>query len=60
MHMRSDDPYSWRPRTISFPRFAMLISGGEGRYRVIWPGQYLVRKSRTTGRLIYRFDRDQF
>jgi hypothetical protein len=54
MHIPTGDPYSWSSRTILVPRFGLLISGGGSRFRLILPGRYFVRRSRTTGRLVYR------
>lgn len=48
------DVYEWRPRIILIPRIGMLITRSGSRTRVIWPGRYLVRRSRSLGQTMYR------
>ncbi len=49
---RSD--YEWRPVRLSFPRVGLLVNRHGMRTRMIWPGRYLVRKSRTFSKWVYR------
>jgi len=49
-----DEAYEWHIRHVIVPRFALLVDRHGTRTRLIWPGQYMVRKSRTYGRQIYR------
>lgn len=53
-HVAESDQQSWKPRFIAFPRFAIFISYGEAKTRLIWPGHYLARRSQSSGRWIYR------
>jgi hypothetical protein len=50
----SDDDYEWRRSFIFFPRVAKMMSREGVRTEWIWPGAYLVRKSRTLRGRIYR------
>jgi hypothetical protein len=49
---RIDD--EWQPCRVTFPRFGLLLNRDGVRNRLIWPGRYFVRKSRTFSRPIYR------
>lgn len=50
-----DNPdYEWRPCRVAFPRVGLLINRDGVRTAMIWPGRYLVRKSRTFSKWIYR------
>lgn len=51
---RSD--YDWRPVLVTFPRIGLLVNRHGMRRRLIWPGHYLVRKSRTFRKWVYRPD----
>jgi|GEM_PF-2077141 hypothetical protein len=46
--------YEWQPCSILFPRIGTMLSRHGVRTRVILPGHYLVRRSRTLGGRIYR------
>ena len=46
--------YEWQPCRVTIPRFGLLVSRHGIGTRLIWPGQYLVRRSRTFSRWIYR------
>ncbi|MDR6834540.1 MULTISPECIES: hypothetical protein [unclassified Sphingopyxis] len=50
----NDPDYEWHPRRVAFPRVGLLIDRNGVRTGVIWPGRYLVRKSRTFSKWIYR------
>ncbi|PAL22573.1 hypothetical protein [Sphingopyxis sp. GW247-27LB] len=52
----SGDPtaYEWQPCAIMFPRIGTMLSRHGARTRVILPGHYMVRRSRTLGGRIYR------
>jgi hypothetical protein len=49
-----DTAYEWRPCHLTVPRFGLLLDRYGVRTRLIWPGRYMVRKSRTYSRPIYR------
>jgi hypothetical protein len=44
----------WEWRYLLFPRFALNVNRTGMRTRLIWPGRYLVRWSRTYKRFVYR------
>ncbi len=46
--------HDWRSRRLAFPRLGLLMDRNGVRTRVIWPGLYHVRKSRSFGKWIYR------
>ena len=47
--------YEWRRCIIIFPRMGKMLSRNGGvQTGLIWPGVYMVRKSRTLRRPIYR------
>ena len=52
----SNDPndYEWQSCVIMFPRIGTMLSRHGARMRLILPGHYLVRRSRTLGGRIYR------
>lgn len=54
--MDDDEPetFDWHEVAVSFPRIGRLITRDGARVRVIWPGYYLARRSRTMGKTIYR------
>ncbi len=46
--------YDWQPCSLLFPRFGKLLTRDGVRTRLILPGSYLFRRSRTFGSWIYR------
>lgn len=52
----SIDPaaYEWQSCSIMFPRFGMKVDRFGTSFGLILPGRYLVRRSRSLGRWIYR------
>lgn len=46
--------YEWQPCSIFFPRIVKLMTREGVRTRLILPGLYLFRRSRTFGGWIYR------
>ncbi|WP_439568405.1 hypothetical protein [Sphingopyxis sp.] len=46
--------YEWQRCRLALPRFGLLVDRYGVRSRLMWPGDYLVRRSRTFGRWIYR------
>jgi len=44
----------WQLCRVAFPRFGLLLNRDGVRNRLIWPGQYFVRRSRTFSQPIYR------
>jgi len=48
----------WRRCRVTFPRFGLMLDRDGVHKRLILPGHYLVRHSRTMGRRLYRLDRD--
>ncbi len=48
----------WRRCRVTFPRFGLLLDRDGIHRRLIMPGRYLVRRSRTMRRMLYRPDRD--
>ncbi len=46
--------YDWQPRAIWFPRFGLKLSRDGTHTRLLLPGRYLARRSRSLGRWIYR------
>ncbi|MCA0210117.1 MAG: hypothetical protein LCH74_13720 [Proteobacteria bacterium] len=48
--------YEWQPCRIVIPRTGLWIDHHGVRSRLIMPGRYLVRRSRTFRRKLYRFD----
>jgi hypothetical protein len=48
--------HDWQPYVILFPRIGLWLGHKGTHSRLIWPGRYLVRKSRTLQRWIYRRD----
>ncbi|WP_145923442.1 hypothetical protein [Sphingopyxis macrogoltabida] len=55
--MDDDEPetFDWHEIAVSFPRLGYLITRDGARLRIIWPGWYMVRRSRTMGKTIYAF-----
>jgi hypothetical protein len=49
---KTDD--EWQRCRLMLPRFGLLLKRDGLRNRLIWPGQYFVRTSRTFSRPIYR------
>ncbi len=49
-------PYEWHPRSILFPRIGKMVTRDGVRTRLILPGRYLVRRSRSMNRWVYRRD----
>ena len=52
----SIDPavYEWRPGLILLPRIALKVTRFGTRNSLLLPGRYLIRRSRSLGRLVYR------
>lgn len=48
------DVYDWQTRLILFPRFGAWLDRDGLHRRLILPGSYLVRRSRSHGKWIYR------
>ena len=48
------DAFDWQPCSFVLPRVGLILSRHGPRTRVIMPGHYLVRRSRTLGQWIYR------
>lgn len=48
------DGGDWEWRHILFPRYALKVTRTGMRVRIVWPGRYLVRWSRTYKRNVYR------
>jgi len=46
--------YEWQPRHLMLPRIARLLTRDGLRIRLLLPGTYLFRRSRTLGCRIYR------
>ncbi len=46
--------YEWHSRTVWFPRFGLLLRRDGAHTRLIMPGEYLVRRSRSMKRWLYR------
>ncbi len=46
--------YEWQPCALVLPRFGLKLSRHGTSTSLLWPGRYLVRRSRTLGRWIYR------
>jgi len=46
--------YEWQPCALIFPRIAKFLTRDGVRTRLILPGSYLFRRSRTFGGWIYR------
>ena len=46
--------YEWRPYSLSLPRIGLLLNRDGVHTRLLWPGEYLVRMSRTLRQRIYR------
>jgi hypothetical protein len=46
--------YEWQPCSLAFPRIGLLLNRDGVRTRLLWPGEYLVRVSRTLRQRIYR------
>ena len=44
----------WRRCRLVLPRVGLFLDRNGVRTHLIWPGDYLVRRSRTFSRLIYR------
>jgi hypothetical protein len=51
-------PYEWRPCLLLIPRVAKLMTRNGTYTRLILPGDYLARRSRTHGYWIYRHRHD--
>lgn len=54
--MDDDEPetFDWQEVAVSFPRIGWLLTRDGVRLRILWPGHYMARRSRTTGKTIYR------
>ncbi|PQM26816.1 hypothetical protein CVO77_17690 [Sphingopyxis lindanitolerans] len=50
--------YEWQPCSLLFPRIAKLMTRDGIHTRLIIPGYYFVRRSRTYGWWIYRHHHD--
>ena len=48
------DEYDWQPCSLILPRIGKLMSRDGVHTRLILPGSYFVRRSRTLGSRIYR------
>ena len=46
--------YEWRPCSIRLPRIALKATRDGTHISLILPGQYMIRRSRSLGRLVYR------
>lgn len=46
--------YEWQPHSILFPRIGVILSRSGPKTRLIMPGRYMVRRSRSLGQWIYR------
>ena len=46
--------YDWQRCRVALPFVGLLLDRHGAHTRLIWPGAYLVRRSRTFNRLIYR------
>jgi hypothetical protein len=46
--------YEWRPCSILFPRVALRVTRFGTSTSLILPGRYMIRRSRSLGRLVYR------
>lgn len=46
--------YEWQPCRIWFPRPGLILDRHGVRTRIIWTGPYLVRKSRSLRKWMYR------
>jgi len=46
--------YEWRPCSILFPRIALKATRFGTHFRLILPGHYMIRRSRSLGRVVYR------
>ncbi|WP_432768100.1 MAG: hypothetical protein HEQ22_11780 [Sphingopyxis sp.] len=47
--------YEWQPCSIILPRIGVMFTRHGARTRLILPGQYMVRRSRSLGQWIYRY-----
>ena len=47
-------PHEWEPCHLSFPRIGFVATPFGVSRRLIMPGDYYVRRSRSLGRLVYR------
>ncbi|MBA3941368.1 MAG: hypothetical protein C0520_09180 [Sphingopyxis sp.] len=50
--------YEWQPRSLFFPRIGKLLNRDGLSTRLLMPGDYMVRRSRTYDRWIYRYRHD--
>ncbi|AMG73677.1 MULTISPECIES: hypothetical protein [Sphingopyxis] len=50
----NDGVYEWHSRSILLPRFGLLLDRNGTHFRLLMPGEYLVRRSRTKGKWLYR------
>jgi hypothetical protein len=48
------DEYEWQPCRLVLPRIAKLLNRGGLHTRLLMPGTYFFRRSRTLGCRIYR------
>lgn len=46
--------HEWQPCSIIVPRFVKFVTRHGMRTRLILPGRYMVRQSRSLGRRLYR------
>ena len=48
----------WQLRSIFFPRIGLMLDRNGMHRRLIMPGRYLTRRSRSIGKRLYRFYAD--
>lgn len=53
-HVVTLDEYEWHPHHVLVPRVGLLLDRFGTHTRLILPGRYLVRRSRSLRRRIYR------
>lgn len=46
--------YDWQPYQVLVPRVGLVLDRHGVRTQIIWPGEYLVRKSRSLRKWMYR------
>ena len=50
----AETPFEWHPCSLILPRIALLQNRNGMHMRLLLPGAYLVRQSRSLGKRIYR------
>ncbi len=55
-HTFAPATHDWQPCRVVIPRAGLMLDRYGVRRRLIWPGRYLVRHSRTFGHKLYRID----